>query len=70
MSILSKKKNVSEQIAMLKTANEIVVNRDLLKGQTTSLFGKKNSKDPFLFIIDLLTIVSGSDSINKVIKKT
>jgi len=68
MSILSKKKNVFEQIAILKTANEIVVNRDLLKNQSTSLLNGKINKDPFIFLIDLLTVVSGSDSINKVVK--
>jgi hypothetical protein len=68
MSILSKKKNVFEQIAILKTANEIVVNRDVLKNQSASLLNAKVNKDPFIFLIDLLTVVSGSDSVNKCIK--
>lgn len=72
MSILSQKKDVFEQISVLKTASELSLNDIQVKNDIFSAFNSskvKNNKDPFLFIVDLLTILAGSSAVNKVINQ-
>jgi len=69
MSISAKKKNVFEEIAVLKTASELSLNKkNILSAFESSKI--KNNKDPFLFMVDLLFILAGSDSVNNVITET
>lgn len=66
MSILSQKSNVFDKISTIKTANELKVNTDNISNFVSSFDSSKtkNNKDPFLFSLDLLKVLSGSESTN------
>ena len=70
MSILSTKQNIFEEISILKTASELSLKNIAVKNDIFSAFNSskiKNNKDPFLLIVDLLTILAGSGAIQKII---
>lgn len=64
MSILSQKSDIFDKIATIKTANELQVNTNNISNFTSSFDSSKtkNNKDPFLFSLDLLKVLSGSES--------
>jgi len=72
MSTLSQKKDVFEQISILKTASELSLNNIKTQNDIFSAFNTskvKNNKDPWIFIVDLLTILAGSAAVTAIISK-
>lgn len=62
MSISSQKSDIFEKIAILKTASY-----SKNKKINTPSFNLSSSKDPFLFILDLLIVTSGGEVVSEVI---
>ncbi len=73
MSILSQKQDVFEQVGVLKTASELSLNNITVQNSVFSSFASsknKNKNDPFLFIVDLLTVLAGSVAVQKIITQS
>lgn len=67
MSILSDKSDIFENVAILKTTADLYLNQNSTSYGTFGSSSSLNNKDPFLFIIDILKVLAGSNSIQTII---
>lgn len=69
MALHTDKRNVFEKIATLKTTTEIP-NKEKAFVNTffSTLESSKNNNDPFLFILDLVIVLAGNESVKKLVE--